>query len=105
MSVPLDVLSWNIHEMYIDVKSGSVEKLDQGHLYPDLEVPGLMSRPRIEHELPAWEASTLEKSQVDSLFAGYSEPLFELRLAAPPGLYSSFSNPAMQSVEGVLDEP
>jgi hypothetical protein len=30
-----------------------------------------MSRPRIEPGLPAWEASTLEKSHLDSLFAGY----------------------------------
>jgi len=27
----------------------------------------------------AWEASTLEKSHLDSLYAGYSEPLFPLR--------------------------
>jgi hypothetical protein len=35
-----------------------------------------MSQPGIE-----WEASTLEKSHLDSLFAGYSEPLIGLRLA------------------------
>jgi hypothetical protein len=46
-----------------------------------------MSRPRIEPGLPAWEASTLEKSHLDSLFTGYSEPLLGLRLAAPPVLY------------------
>jgi hypothetical protein len=34
-----------------------------------------MSRPGIEPVLPAWEASTLEKSHLDSLSAGYSEPL------------------------------
>jgi hypothetical protein len=34
-----------------------------------------MSRPGIEPEPPAWEASTLEKSHLDSLSAGYSEPL------------------------------
>jgi hypothetical protein len=39
-----------------------MEKLDQGRLYPNLEVPGLTcSGP------PAWEASTLEKSHPDSL--------------------------------------
>jgi hypothetical protein len=32
---------------------------------------------------------TLEKSHVDSLFAGYSEPLFGLRLDAPPVLYNT----------------
>ena len=34
-----------------------------------------MSRPGIELGPPAWEASTLEKSHLDSLSAGYSEPL------------------------------
>jgi hypothetical protein len=34
-----------------------------------------MSRPGIEPWPPAWEASTLEKSHLDSLSAGYSEPL------------------------------
>jgi hypothetical protein len=40
-----------------------------------------MSRPRIEPGPPEREASTLEKSHLDSLFAGYSEPLLGLRLA------------------------
>jgi hypothetical protein len=34
-----------------------------------------MSRPGFEPRPPAWEASTLEKSHLDSLSAGYSEPL------------------------------
>ncbi len=34
-----------------------------------------MSRPGIEPGPPAWEASTLEKSHLDSLSAGYLEPL------------------------------
>ncbi len=34
-----------------------------------------MSRPGIEPGPPAWEASTLEKCHLDSLSAGYSEPL------------------------------
>ncbi len=38
-----------------------------------------MSRPGIEPGPPAWEASTLEKSHLDSLSAGYSEPLLGLR--------------------------
>ncbi len=37
-----------------------------------------MSRPGIEPGPPAWEASTLEKSHLDSLYAGYSEPLLAL---------------------------
>jgi hypothetical protein len=51
-----------------------------------------MSRPGIEPGPPAWEASTLEKSHLDSLFAGYSEPLLGLRLALQqqqPGLYTT----------------
>jgi hypothetical protein len=40
-----------------------------------------MSRPGIEPRPPAWEGSTLEKSHLDSLFAGYSEPLLGLRPA------------------------
>jgi hypothetical protein len=47
-----------------------------------------MSRPGIEPGPPAREASTLEKSHLDSLFAGYSEPLLELRLRSAHGLYN-----------------
>ncbi len=50
-----------------------------------------MSWPGIEPGLPEREASTLEKSHLDSLFTGYSEPLLGLRLALQqqqPGLYS-----------------
>ncbi len=36
-----------------------IERLDQSHLCPNLEVPGLTC--------PAWEAITLEKSHPDSL--------------------------------------
>jgi hypothetical protein len=43
-----------------------------------------MSRPGIEPGPPAREASTLEKSHLDSLFAGYSEPLLMLRAAQHP---------------------
>ena len=45
-----------------------------------------MSRPGIEPGPPAREASTLEKSHLDSLYAGYSEPLFPLRVI----LYKTF---------------
>ncbi len=47
-----------------------------------------MSRPGIEPGPPAREASTLEKSHLDSLFAGYSEPLLGLRWRSVRGLYS-----------------
>jgi hypothetical protein len=39
-----------------------------------------MSRPGIEPGPPAREASTLEKRHLDSLYAGYSEPLLALRV-------------------------
>jgi hypothetical protein len=48
-----------------------------------------MSRPGIDPGPPAWEASTLEKSHLDSLFAGYSEPLLGLRWRSARGLYST----------------
>ena len=52
-----------------------------------------MSRPGLEPGPPAWEASTLEKSHLDSLYAGYSEPLHMMRLAPfYPDLYSSYKN-------------
>ena len=46
-----------------------------------------MSWPGNEPGPPEREASTLEKSHLDSLFAGYSEPLLGLRLASHPDLY------------------
>ncbi len=46
-----------------------------------------MSRPGIEPGPPAWEASTLEKSHLDSLSAGYSEPLLGRHLLRLSGLY------------------
>jgi hypothetical protein len=39
-----------------------------------------MSRPGFEPGPPAWEASTLEKSHLDSLSADYSEPLLSRHL-------------------------
>jgi hypothetical protein len=39
-----------------------------------------MSRPGFEPGPPAWEASTLEKSHLDSLSAGYSEHLLSRHL-------------------------
>jgi hypothetical protein len=40
-----------------------------------------MSRPGLEPGPPAWEASTLGKSHLDSLYTGYSEALLMMRLA------------------------
>ena len=48
-----------------------------------------MSRLGIEPMPPAWDASTLEKSHLDSLFAVYSEPLLGLRPAQQPILYNT----------------
>jgi hypothetical protein len=42
-----------------------------------------MSLPGLEFGPPAWEASTLEKSHLDSLYAGYSEPLLIMSLLHP----------------------
>jgi hypothetical protein len=64
---------------------------DQDPLYPSSRGPRTdMSRPGIEPGPPAWEASTLEKNHLDSIFAGYSEPLLGLRPALHPGLYTIF---------------
>jgi hypothetical protein len=48
-----------------------------------------MSRPGIEPGPPAWEASTLEKSHLDSFYAGYTEPLLMMRLALQQPLHGS----------------
>jgi hypothetical protein len=45
-----------------------------------------MSRPGFEPGPPAWEASILEKSHLDSLSAGYSEPLLSRHLLTTFGL-------------------
>ncbi len=53
-----------------------------------------MSRPGLEPGPPAWEAweaSTLEKSHLDSLYAGCSEPLLMMSLLHPD-LYSLIDN-------------
>ena len=39
-----------------------------------------MSRPGFEPGPPAWETGSLEKSHLDSLSAGYSEPLLSRHL-------------------------
>ncbi len=70
----------------------TIEDHDQGHLYTNLEVPRLTCPGRGSNPgpgPPAWEASTLEKSHLDSLFAGYSEPLLGLRWRSARGLYNT----------------
>ncbi len=55
-----------------------------------------MSRPGFEPGPPAWEASTLEKSHLDSLSAGYSEPLLSRHLLTtfgPLQYYNSKAKP------------
>jgi hypothetical protein len=45
-----------------------MKRLDQGHLHPKTRGPRTdMSRPGIEPGRPRWEASTLEKSHLNSL--------------------------------------
>ncbi len=48
----------------------TIERLDQSHLYPNLEVAGL-GQLGIEPGPPAWETSTLEKSHPDSLLIAF----------------------------------
>ncbi len=50
-----------------------------------------MSRPGFEPGPPAREASTLEKSHLDSLSAGYSEPLLSRHLLTTFGPLQSTS--------------
>jgi hypothetical protein len=48
-----------------------MKRLDQGHLHPKLEIPGLICSGREENlDLRRWEASTLEQ-----LVKSYSEHL------------------------------
>jgi hypothetical protein len=49
-----------------------------------------MSRLGFEPGPPTREASTLEKSHLDSLSAGYSEPLLSRHLLRLSGLYKCF---------------
>jgi hypothetical protein len=63
-----------------------------------------MSQPGIEPWPPEREASTLEKSHLDSLFASYLEPLLGLRLALQqqPDLYTA--NNLCQNISLILKE-
>jgi hypothetical protein len=63
-----------------------------------------MSRPGIEPGPHAWEASTLEKSHLESLFASYSEPLLGLRLAQRvASTVHSFLQPEFLNFYGVQE--
>ncbi len=64
---------------YNVLKFGSMERLDQGHLHPLLEVQ-TMSRPGIKPRPQRWEANTLAKSYSNSPVNGNSEHLHELAL-------------------------
>ncbi len=59
----------------------TIARPDQGHRYTLLEVPGLTCPGRGSNPGLPQEASTLEKSHLDSIYAGYSEPLLMMRLA------------------------
>ncbi len=56
-----------------------------------------MSRPGFEPGPPAREASTLEKSHLDSLSAGYSEPLLSRHLLTTFGPLQSSKFPYHES--------
>ncbi len=56
-----------------------------------------MSRPGFEPGPPAWEASTLEKSHLDSLSAGYSEPLLSRHLLTTFGPLQPFPHRLLPS--------
>ena len=64
-----------------------------------------MSRPGLEPGPPAWEASTLEKSHLDSLNAGYSEPLLKMRLLYPDlyTFYFMYRRPILCTLYGAVD--
>ncbi len=49
------------HKKHVKNNENTLERLDQGDLYPNLEVPG-PTCPGREPGLTAWEVSTLEKS-------------------------------------------
>ncbi len=75
----------------------TITRPDQGHRFTLLEVPGLTCPGRARPGPPAWEASTLEKSHLDSLYTGYSEPLLMMRLASlqnsTPGMLCTVLSP------------
>jgi hypothetical protein len=58
-----------------------------------------MSRPGLEPGPPAWEASTLEKSHLDSLYAGCSEPLLMMCLLHPDLYKTKFLKKALMRHE------
>ncbi len=61
-----------------------------------------MSRPGFEPGPPAREASTLEKSHLDSLSAGYSEPLLSRHLLTTFGPLQYLSLPSVAARSFVM---
>ncbi len=76
--------SFNRTYCYPNSTDGHVWKSRRGHhyretwpgssLYSSRGLRAVMSRPGLEPGPPAWEASTLEKSHLDSLNAGFGTP-------------------------------
>jgi hypothetical protein len=60
----------------------TMDRLDQGHLHPNLEVPGLTCPGRESN--PGREASTLEKSHPDSLLMAIQKIYIWASDVAPP---------------------
>jgi hypothetical protein len=59
-----------------------------------------MSRLGLEPGPPAWEASTLEKSHLDSLYASCSEPLLIMSLLHPD-LYNTNVHCTVQEASSI----
>ncbi len=74
----------------IEIKYRTIERLDQGHLYPlgerrDKHVTGGARTSALLHR----RRPLYLKGYPDSLYAGYSEPLLGLRPGLQPVLYST----------------
>ena len=84
-STGLTVIQTALTVMYDNhVGVTTIARPDQGHRYTLLEVPVLTCpRQGSNTGLPPGEASTLEKSHLDSLYTGYSEPLLMMSLLHP----------------------
>jgi hypothetical protein len=64
----------------------TIERLDQGHLYP------------LGERRDKYGRSANLKSYLDSLYAGYSEPLLGLRSVRHPVLYSTHIFPCLSFI-------
>jgi hypothetical protein len=78
---PHDMIAVFLDNIFIN---GFIARPDQGHRYTLLEVPGLTcpGRARTQASRLGSEHSRI-KSHLDSLYAGYSEPLLMMRLLYP----------------------